>query len=270
MSLVSFETVSEIIKECAGKYILPRYKKLQQHEVSSKTSPRDLVTQADLDTEAHLIKVLPDLLPGSVVIGEEGASADPALLKQLINTYLDLWVVDPVDGTHNFVHHKREFGVMLALVSGGEVRQSWIYDILGEEMTVAEKGGGAYSNGQKLHVKHFDDTREMRGHINPWFFSKQYRGQVQDAQKHFAECRSMACAAHEYLRVARGDAQFSLYSRLKPWDHLAGTLTVEEAGGYTAKWDGTPYQPSDHHVGLITASDKETWKTVRKIFGLDQ
>jgi fructose-1,6-bisphosphatase/inositol monophosphatase family enzyme len=98
---VDHHKVSEIIVECAEKYILPRYKTLAQHEISAKTSPRDLVTQADLDVEEHLTRVLPDLLPGSVVIGEEAASKNPALLDQLDDKSLKIWIVDPVDGTHN-------------------------------------------------------------------------------------------------------------------------------------------------------------------------
>ena len=149
---VDSQKVSEIIVECADKYILPRYKALAQHEISAKTSPRDLVTQADLDVEEHLTRVLPDLLPGSVVIGEEAASKNPALLDQLDDKSLKIWIVDPVDGTHNFVHSKREFGVMLALIENGEARQGWIYDVLGKEMTVAERGGGAFVGSQKFSI----------------------------------------------------------------------------------------------------------------------
>jgi fructose-1,6-bisphosphatase/inositol monophosphatase family enzyme len=259
---VDFESVSTIIKECAERYILPRYQKLLHHEISSKTSPRDLVTHADLDVEAHLIRTLPDLLPGSIVIGEEGASKEPKVLEQLADKNLNIWVVDPVDGTHNFVHGKREFGVMLALVRNGETTQAWIYDVLGKEMTIAEKGGGATAGNKKLSVKATDTTSKMHGHINPWFFPKDYRDHIKKAVEKFGSTQSMACAAHEYLNVAKGNAQFCIYSRLKPWDHLAGTLIVEEAGGYVAKWDGKPYTPQEHGVGLITAASQDNWQNV--------
>ncbi len=266
MSMVDADKVSDVIREATEKFILPRYKALAAHEISSKTSPRDLVTQADLDVEDFLMKTLPAMRPGSIVIGEESASKDPTILDKLLNTDLELWVVDPVDGTYNFVHGKREFGVMLALIKNGETAQSWIYDVLGEEMTVAEKSAGAFSNGKKLQVKKVDGPKQMSGHINPGFFPKQYRDHMRATVAQFGECRSMACAAHEYLRVARGDTQFSIYSRLKPWDHLAGALTVQESGGYVAKWDGQPYAAKHRDTGLIVSSDFESWSSVFKAF----
>jgi fructose-1,6-bisphosphatase/inositol monophosphatase family enzyme len=264
------EDVSTIIKECAERYILPRYKQLAAHEISTKTSPRDLVTQADIDVEDHLTRTLPGLLPGSIVIGEEAASKTPELLKQLQDKSLKIWIVDPVDGTHNFVHSKREFGVMLALVENGETTRSWIYDVLGKEMTVAEKGAGSFANGKKLAVKSKAEKKDMAGHVNSQFFPKQYRDDVKAAMEQFGDCVSLSCAAHEYLRVARGQAQFSIYSRLKPWDHLAGALIVGEAGGYTAMWSGEPYTPRDVDVGLITASDRHVWENVLSAFIKDK
>lgn len=256
------QKISDIIIECAEKYILPRYKALEQHQISTKTSPRDLVTQADLDVEEHLTRVLPEILPGSVVIGEEEASKNPALLEQLDDKSLKIWIVDPVDGTHNFVHGKKEFGVMLALIENGETRQGWIYDVLGKEMTVAERGGGAFAGSQKLKVNPQNSAAKMIGHINPLFFPKQYREHIQQSVKKFGSALSMSCAAHEYLRVAKGEAQFCIYSRLKPWDHVAGALIVEEAGGCAAKWDGARYTPQDRDKGLIVAAGKEDWQEV--------
>jgi fructose-1,6-bisphosphatase/inositol monophosphatase family enzyme len=74
------------------------------------------------------------------------------------------------------------------------------------------------------------------------------------------------CAAHEYLRVAKGLDQFVLYSRLKPWDHVPGVLMVQEAGGYAAMWTGKDYEATDNKPGLIAAADKETWDAVYDAF----
>ena len=136
MSSVNLENVAEILKECAEKYILPRYKTLADHEISSKSGPRDLVTHADIDVEEHLKRVLPDLLPGSIVIGEESVSSGRASLDILKDITQSIWVVDPVDGTHNFVHHKSEFGIMLACVVNGVTQYSWIYDVLDRKSVV--------------------------------------------------------------------------------------------------------------------------------------
>lgn len=262
MSIIEPNKVASIIRECAATYVMPRYKALAEHEISSKTGPRDLVTQADLDVEEHLIRVLPDLLPGSIVIGEEGVSKGLMSLDLLQDKSRPVWIVDPVDGTHNFVHHKREFGSLLALVIDGRTEYGWIYDAPGDAFIIAERGAGAFAGEKKLSVKSEADISSMNGHINPGYFPKEYRAAIKDAQTNFKSCHSLNCAAHEYWRVASGQSQFVLYSRLKPWDHLAGVLAVQEAGGYAAKWDGRDYTPQDTDVGLIVACDQASWQEV--------
>jgi len=266
MTSINLDEIADILSECAKSYILPRYKALEDHEISSKTGPNDLVTQADIDVEAHLERVLPALLPGSIVVGEEAVSRGSASLDVLADETQMVWVVDPVDGTHNFVHHKREFGIMLACVIGGEVRYGWIYDVLGEACAVMERGAGAYFEGQRLQVSQESQINALSGHLNPRYFPKEYRPHIKEAGTKFKSCQSLHCAAHEYLRIAKGEAHFALYSRMKAWDHLPGALMVEEAGGYVAKWDRTPYRPQDHHVGLLAAASQENWEQVYEIF----
>lgn len=266
MAIINPGDVAGILRECADRYILPRYKMLAAHEIAEKTSPRDLVTHADIDVEEHLKRVLPGLLPGSVVVGEEGVSSGQISLDLLNDDTRPVWIVDPVDGTHNFVHQKREFGIMLACVIGGVVQHAWIYDVLGPDMLIAERGSGAFINDQRLRVLPGSEISEMTGHINPGYFPKEFKAHIRDARAKFKSCESLNCAAHEYLRVASGRAQFSLYSRLKPWDHLPGSLIVTEAGGYVAQWDGSPYTPRDKHVGLIVAASQENWQMVYDAF----
>lgn len=266
MSSVSPEIVAEILRECAEKYILPRYKMLAKHEISSKSGPRDLVTQADIDVEEHLKCVLPGLLPGSIVIGEESVSGGKASLDVLKDVTQSIWIVDPVDGTYNFVHHKPEFGIMLACVVNGVTQYGWIYDVLGERMAIAERGSGAFIGAQKLQVRPLHSITELMGHINPGYFPAQYKNHIRAAREKFKSCQTLNCAAHEYLRIVTGQAQFSVYSRLKPWDHLPGALMITETGGYVEKWDRTPYTPQDHHVGLIAAASQENWNMVYDVF----
>ena len=263
--IINSDAVSEVIRECAQSYILPRYKILEDHEISSKTGPRDLVTQADLDVEAHLQRVIPDLYPGSIVIGEEGVSNGSASLDVLRSEAGMVWIADPVDGTFNFVNHGREFGVMLACIVGGVTQYAWIYDVLGDEMTVAERGSGTFANQERLNVNEKADYRDFTGHVSPRFFPEKYREHVNGVRTVFTSCTSMCCA-HEYLRIAKGHAQFSIYSRLKPWDHIPGALIVREAGGYVAQWDGREYLPKSVNVGLIAAASEANWEDVRRLF----
>ncbi|MCB1531242.1 MAG: inositol monophosphatase [Alphaproteobacteria bacterium] len=265
MSVIDPQHVAQILEECANKYVLPRYKQLQEHEIAAKSGPRDLVTQADIDVEAHLERVLPDLLPGSIVIGEEGISRGDMDIGILQDPSQTVWIVDPVDGTHNFVSGRREFGIMLACVIEGETRHSWIYDILGDAHYIAEKGEGAYRNGEKLEITEHRAPAEMTAHINYRYFPRDIQEQIRGAMSAFGESYSLSCAAHEYSRIATGQSDLALYSRLKPWDHLPGALLVQEAGGYVAKWDERAYTPRDDYAGLIVASCEESW---RKAFNI--
>lgn len=97
------EAVAAIIREVARDEVLPRYKTLEAHEVRSKSHPGDLVTAADEAAELALAARLRDLLPGSVVVGEEGTAANPGLLDRLTED-APVWVLDPIDGTRNFAH----------------------------------------------------------------------------------------------------------------------------------------------------------------------
>lgn len=260
MSVVDPEKISEVLAECAHEYVLPRYNALRDNEISTKSGPRDLVTQADIDVEKHMERVLPDMLPGSIVIGEEGVSRGDVGLDILKDPSQKIWIVDPVDGTHNFVHGKREFGIMLACVIDGVTQYGWIFDVLGEVHYIAEKGAGAYMNADRLAIEARENVEDMTAHINYRYFPKAIQEDIRKAMSKFKDSFSLGCAAHEYTRIAKGESDVALYSRLKPWDHLPGALIVQEAGGYVAKWDEGEYTPQDDYAGLVISSNKDNWR----------
>lgn len=266
LKTVDVERVAALIREAAKEFILPRFRRLLDHEISTKTGPRDLVTQADIDVENHLSRILPDILPGSLVLGEEGVAGGTVGIDLLQDRGSDLWILDPVDGTYNFVHGREEFAVMMALVRGGETRMAWIYDVPADRMTAAEAGSGSFTEGGRLSVRPETQESEMTGFVSSRFFPKPMQERIAQGRALFKNAIPLGSAAHEYLRVADGRAQFSIYSRLKPWDHLPGALIVREAGGHVAKWDGRPYVPQDHDAGLIAAASPEIWENVKAIF----
>ena len=142
------QEVEAIVREVADEAILPRFRALSDDEVTEKTGPQDLVTVADREAELLLARRLPDLVPGSVVVGEEGAAADRAVLSELGRAAV--WIVDPVDGTGNFVAGSERFGVMVALVRGGETVLGVIYPPMDGRCALAEKGAGAAFGGEAL------------------------------------------------------------------------------------------------------------------------
>lgn len=264
--MISFnpENLEPVLEEAADTFILPRFQMLQDHEISSKTNPTDLVTLADIEAEQFLEKVLPDLLPGSVVIGEESVSREDKSLDALADKDQTIWVVDPVDGTYNFVHGRVHFGIMVALVYKGENIGGWIYDVLNKTLVYSMKGEGVYDAGKRVQFKGAQNLKasEMDIHLSPKFFPAKIRDDIKARRKDFRTSHPIGCSAHEYLNILRQKRLACVYCRLKPWDHLPGTLMVSEAGGYVQKWDNTPYTPQDVYGGLIAAQSKEQWQTI--------
>src|SRR3954466_2597087 len=107
------DAVAAVMGEVARTIILPRYKQLAEGEVRAKTHPADFVTIADEESERALTESLTALVPGSIVVGEEAVAADPTVLERLLH-HDPLWIVDPIDGTANFVNGNPAFAVMVA------------------------------------------------------------------------------------------------------------------------------------------------------------
>src|ERR1700730_15726265 len=123
------EKVGRLIAEIAAAEVMPYFQKLGHGDITEK-GPGDLVTVADVAAERRLSAVLTDLLPGSLVVGEEAAAADPGVLEALAGD-APVWVIDPIDGTANFAEGKPVFAVMVALVRRGETVMAWIHDPVG-------------------------------------------------------------------------------------------------------------------------------------------
>src|SRR5262245_47949732 len=126
MPKVDLAAVSEIITAVAAEQIMPRFRKLASGDVQMK-GVNDPVTIADQETERHLTAQLTKYLPGSVVIGEEAFAKDKAILNHISGEH-PVWIIDPIDGTRNFVSGNPEFAVMVALVDKKKPIASWIHD----------------------------------------------------------------------------------------------------------------------------------------------
>ena len=120
MTRPDIDRVTRLIEEAAAAEIMPRFQRLAAHDVREK-APGELVTIADEAVEARLAPLLTDLLPGSLVLGEEAAAVDRNLLDHLLGEHA-VWVIDPVDGTGNFAEGRSAFALMVALVVAGRVR----------------------------------------------------------------------------------------------------------------------------------------------------
>ena len=254
------DQVAAIIRSVAEEAILPRFRQLLETEVEEK-SPGELVTIADRDAEVLISRQLLDLLAGSSVVGEEAAAANPALLDEVGAG--SVWLVDPLDGTSNFVHGRPEFAVLVALLQDGETVASWQFSPTTSALHTAQKGAGAFINGERVQTTAARPLSQCRGAILTRFLPDAFKARAEQWSAGIAEVLPGArCAGVDYPNVATGEQDFVMFWRLLPWDHAAGVLFLEEAGGLARYLDGAPYDPTSTRTGLLAARNEASWHEI--------
>ncbi|MFS8049696.1 inositol monophosphatase family protein [Rhizobium sp. BR 314] len=267
-SLVDVTTLAHVLRRAAQTEILPRFRRLGSDDVRAKSEATDLVTEADERAERMVKAEVSRLWPEALFIGEESVAADPALLDKLKEADLAI-IVDPVDGTFNFASGIPAFGVMASVISKGETVAGIIFDPMGDDWVLAERGGGAWlrrPDGEMLRLKTTQAValEDMVGMASTGFLPKEKRAEIMGNLAKVRYSTNYRCAAHEYRTLAGGHVHYLMYNKLMPWDHLAGSLISQEAGAYVRRFDGTPYLP--HHLdgGLLIAVDKGSWELLRR------
>ncbi|OHC74322.1 MAG: hypothetical protein A3G18_02955 [Rhodospirillales bacterium RIFCSPLOWO2_12_FULL_58_28] len=268
------EPVIRIIRETAASEIMPRFCSLSANDITKKRSG-DLVTSADINAEKRLESSLNSLISNSLIVGEEGADADPRRLDALKGE-APVWLIDPVDGTTNFVRGIPCFAVIIAFCIGGETLAAWIHDPIADVTIWAAKGEGAWigkgdgAGKQPIAVTTALSIGQMLGSLNDRMCRK--LATLREAGKRDIPTGTRyGCAGREYMDLGRGELNFSLYGgRLMPWDHAAGVLIHSQAGGYSAlTGDGSPYRPTTFgmhsNTALLLAPDKESWQSLRQL-----
>jgi fructose-1,6-bisphosphatase/inositol monophosphatase family enzyme len=253
--------VSAIMREAARRAILPRFRKLADHEIYEKAAD-DFVTIADREAEEILSSGLAQLLPEASIVGEEASHADPEVLERLANL---CWIIDPLDGTYNFTNGVSPFGVIVALADAGEALGGWIYDPLSERFCHARKGAGAFIDGQRIVARATGEQPPIAA-ISLLFLDQTERAAISShIAPHYTVVDIPRCAAEQYPRLALGQNDLSIFQRTLPWDHAAGVLWLNEAGGKAARPDGSPYRVDEYaRPGLIGAATPELWEALAR------
>lgn len=267
MPRIDPERIAHYIREVAADKITPRFQQLQKHEISTKSGPTDLVTIADLEAEEDLTRIFRDILPGSLVVGEEAVSKGEIDMGLLAKEEGYVWVIDPVDGTMNFTKGDKRHGTIVALVKGGQTIQGWILDIPQDRIAIAERGAGVeINNVRRVYPKMEKTLKDARGFISRKFLPPKMQDELKDIlAEEFGDVETYLCCAHEYLDILEGKSNYSMYSRIRPWDHLAGAMMMSESGGYVRKWNGTPYKPGDERGGIICTPDEDIWQNIHEL-----
>jgi fructose-1,6-bisphosphatase/inositol monophosphatase family enzyme len=269
MALVDIPRLAGILREAAQREIMPRFRRLDAGMVRQKSEAIDLVTEADEAAERYIKGEVAKLAPGVLFVGEESVAQHPRLLNAFDQAELAI-VVDPVDGTANFAAGLPLFAVMASVVRNGETVAGIIYDPMGDDFVMAEKGSGTFMRfpdgpaDLRLAVAKAPELGQMVGTASPFFLPIDARMRVLGNLAKVRMSASYRCAGHEYRMAAAGHLHFTMFNKLLPWDHLAGTLIVQEAGGYAARFDGSPYLPRHRSGGLLLTGDKESWNLLRR------
>lgn len=212
------------------------------YKISTKSSIYDLVTEYDHLSETAIWELLRQETPSSALLAEE-RGYEGATDAELV------WVVDPLDGTVNFAHSIPIFGISIAAVVGGRVEAGVTYQPMTEELFVAERGHGAYLNGERLRVSTTSDIKRCFAttslsyprHLDP----DKSRRILNRIAPQTQEMRALGAAVLNlaYTAAGRFDAFWSTGGTLSPWDIAAGALLIEEAGGVITQCTGEAIDP---------------------------
>ncbi len=220
----------------AGQLLRARFE--QQHTVASKSSPIDLLTEADLASERLIVARIRQRFPTHAIRAEEMAAG-----AQVSDVF---WLIDPLDGTTNYAHGFPIFSVVIALAYRDEVQIGVTYDPLRDELFTAQRGAGAFLNGRRLRVSQaahlgqalvatgfpYDRATNPQNNLGPF---NQIMPRVRGIRRGGSAALDLA-----YVAAGRLDGYWEFW--LNPWDWAAGALLVTEAGGTVTDVAGNPWR----------------------------
>lgn len=201
-------------------------------------SPNDFVTEVDQAAEAAIIEILLTAYPGHGILAEESGREHGSRDSEYV------WIIDPLDGTTNFIHGFPVYAVSIALAHRGVVQQAVVYDPARNDLFYASKGRGAYLNDRRLRVSR--RTRLQDSLIGTGFpfrkgdNFKRYVKMFEEVMQHCAGLRRPGAAALDLCYVAAGYYDGFFETGLNPWDVAAGSLMITEAGGLIGNFTGEP------------------------------
>ena len=233
-----------MIKACekASKIIIRDFGEIENLQVSKK-GPRDFVTKTDKRVEEILVNELNKSKKNYSFLTEESGKIEN-------NDKDKIWIIDPIDGTTNFLHGIPHFAISIALEIENELKSALILDPIKNEIFFAEKDNGAFFNNQRVRVS-------KKNNIEDCLFSSDQRG-LQAIYPNL-NMRCTGCAALDLAYVGSGRLDGLFYNKINFWDIAAGILIVKEAGGTT-----NDFSNYDHNSVNIRASSGSIYTEMMK------
>jgi len=205
--------------------------------ISTKSNPKDLVTEMDKEVEFFFATKIKEFYPNHLLLGEEGYGHTE------INKTDTIWIIDPIDGTMNFVNQKQDFAISIGIYHQGIGEIGYIYDVMSNTLYSALRGNGAFKNNTKLPTLK-NETLSVDESIvafsHRWLLKNNFINEksMQQLVKDVRGVRSYGSAALGFARVAEGALDAYITMRLEPWDIAAGKIIVNEVGGITTDVQG--------------------------------
>ncbi len=236
--------LAERAARAAGEVLLSYYGRAPEG-LESKTSATDPVSDADREAERVIRELLEAERPDDGLVGEEGSRSDASSGRR--------WIVDPLDGTVNFLYGLRAWGVSIALEDEEGLAVGVVFNPVSGECFAAERGKGATLGGQPIHVT---GCRSLERAMVATGFSYEAERRAEQAEllvsllPRIRDLRRAGAAALDLAYVATGRVDAYYERGLKRWDEAAGLLLAHEAGGVTAELEGEPH-------GVVVAATQE-------------
>lgn len=259
-----FERFALQLAREAGRVLLQHWRRLQRRDIHFKDH-REVVTRADMASSRYLVRAIQRRFPTHGIVTEEASQSKSLAFvlrrgrKLSFGRSQFIWILDPLDGTNNFVMGSPLFGVNVGLVHRGELILGVTYLPATGDTYLARKDGGAYLNGKRLHVSPHKKLKDV-----PIIFCHGYtRADAQLNSLLYRRvhpkalvCRMWGAAGVEYGAVAQGGVGAFVFTGSKMWDIVPGILAVREAGGRVTDFDGCNwYLGMKPHKNIIVASN---------------
>jgi myo-inositol-1(or 4)-monophosphatase len=218
-----YDFAKSLILEAGNNVRLMMKEKLS---IETKSNPNDLVTNVDKATETYIYEAIHSNYPEHKVIGEEGHGHNIRNIDGVV------WVVDPIDGTLNFVHQRENFAISIGIYYNGEAYAGFVYDVMKDALYHAKVHEGAFENNHRLEAIGTSELKSSLIGINPNWVTKPIIGPIfQPVVNRARSSRAYGSAALEIIAVAKGQLAAYITPRLQPWDFAGGLIILNEVGG---------------------------------------
>ncbi|MBS4217892.1 inositol monophosphatase family protein [Bacillus sp. FJAT-49711] len=231
--MVNVDTAAKEWLREAGRNIIDSFKTALQ--IDTKADANDLVTNIDKEIEQFFTNHIRKKFPTHKILGEEGFGDEVKNMDGVI------WIIDPIDGTMNFVHQQRNFFISIGIFENGVGMLGYLYDVVHNELYYAKSGEGAYWDDMKLPMlENVKVSEAVIGFSATWLTSDNPKNSLLSLVKDVRGTRSYGSAALEFAYVATGRLDAYISMKLSPWDFAGGKIIVEEVGGIVTNLNGEP------------------------------